>query len=246
MKITFSALKDSLTPEKKASDGTLSRFLFRPLAIPVSWFFLHLSFSANMVSYLGAVVCLVALMLTLFPFPVFHIIASLLFILFAVLDCADGSMARVSPSKNPWGSFIDAMAGYIAYATLLISLGLSAFYFNQSGASVFTSFYQRLPLGSGFWIFLSALSALSNILMRLLYHAFREARQDLGPRAKQTKAPGKRLSEEIGVTGYLPILYLLSLIGGFTSIIVILYTIVYGGGCLAVIARMIREVESSK
>ena len=59
--------------------------------------------------------------------------SSLLYCFWAVLDCLDGSLARVLKSKygldNKYGRTIDAFGGYFLLSTLWPSLGFYAFYY---------------------------------------------------------------------------------------------------------------------
>ena len=123
MKYTFKEIYRTLTPEKRKSDGTMTAVLYRPLGYPVSWFFLNIGIQANTVTLLSALCCIAAFFCALFPASLLHWVAIILFGVFAVGDCADGTMARAAKQNTTYGGWADAAAGYLAYTTLLLSLG---------------------------------------------------------------------------------------------------------------------------
>ncbi|HQL33572.1 MAG TPA: CDP-alcohol phosphatidyltransferase family protein, partial [Treponemataceae bacterium] len=94
MKYAYRDVLGSLTREKKKGDGTLTRFVFRPLSYPVSWLFLAAGWTPNAVTALGGVCCALAFLFALTPVYFLHVAAVVLFLVFAVLDCTDGNMAR--------------------------------------------------------------------------------------------------------------------------------------------------------
>ena len=155
MKYSFADVLVSLTPEKRKADGTMTTFLFRPVSYPVAWLCLNLNISPNTVTYVSALGCLVAAVLVLFPSTICHIIAMILFILFAVLDCADGNMARTLNKKSRYGGWVDAAGGYIAYATELSAMGFSCFYINSSLSPADTFFINTsaFPFSDSMFIF---------------------------------------------------------------------------------------------
>ncbi len=241
MKYTLKDIYNSLTPEKRKADGTMTTFLYRPVSYPVSWVFLRLRWSPNSVTYLSAVCCVIAFIASLFPFTVFHSMAIALFLVFAVLDCADGNMARTLKLKTTYGGWVDAAGGYLAYGTILFSMGLSAYFRNGDEYRLFVSgITVVLPWGSATWILLGGLAAVSNTLMRLFYQAFKNAELNAGIPV----LPGreKRFSEEIGITGYLPLLYAVGFATGQLPMVLAVYTLVYTGGFILTTLKLTGKV----
>jgi Phosphatidylglycerophosphate synthase len=240
------SLKDvynSLSPEKRKADGTMTTILYRPVSYPASWLFLRAGLTPNAVTYASAAGCIAALLLALLPFSACHFAAIALFLVFAVLDCADGNMARTLGRKTVYGGWVDAAGGYLAYATELFSIGLSCFFF--SGDFIILPFsggaHVELPWGSATWILLGGLASVSNTLMRLFHQAFKNAENAAGI----PSVPGaeKRFSEEIGITGYLPVLYLAGLLTGLLPFVLVAYTVIYSGGFLMTTAKQLRKVS---
>ena len=245
MQYTLKDIYNSLTPEKRKSDGTMTSFLYRPISYLASWLFLRLHITPNSVTYISGASCIAAFILALFPIVTFHRIAIGLFLLFAVLDCADGNMARTLKKKTVYGGWVDAAGGYLAYATLLFSMGLSAFFRNQDSFIIPCTGTEitNLPWGSATWILLGAFAALANSLMRLNHQAFKNAELLSG----KTILPGKskRFSEEIGITGYLPLLYLAGFETGYLPAVLAVYTLIYAGGFALSTLKLIIKVEKA-
>jgi phosphatidylglycerophosphate synthase len=246
MHYTLKAIADSLTPEKRKADGTMTRYLYRPVSIPSSWLFLRLGMTPNAVTILSGFLCLVAFCLSLFPAVACHRVAIYLYLVFAVLDCADGNMARVTGKKTTYGGWLDAAGGYLAYTTLLLSMGLSCLY--RSGDSLTFPFMNfavsPVPFQEALWVLVAALAASANTLMRLFHQAFKNASFLAGI---QTSAGAeKRFSEEIGVTGYLPLLYLAGYETGYLPLVLLAYAAIYGGGfCVSTLSLLNKVSKSS-
>jgi len=79
-------------------------------------------------------------------------------ILWLVLDCVDGNVARVTKTCSTMGDFIDAQSGYTIMAFIFFSNGVAAF--NTSTMLNREKAY--------FFIIFGAISSISNILARLL------------------------------------------------------------------------------
>lgn len=177
MQYTLKAIYNSLPAEKRKSDGTMTRYLYRPLSIPASWLFLRIGMTPNAVTVMSGFLCVVAFCLSLFPAVLCQRVAIYLYLAFAVLDCADGNMARAIGKKTVYGGWVDAAGGYLAYATLLLSMGLAclyragdAFTLPLLGLSI-----TPLPLHTALWVLIASVGATANTLMRLFHQSFKNA-----------------------------------------------------------------------
>lgn len=238
MSYTMKDILASLTPEKKKSDGTMTAFVYRPLSFPASWLFLKLDFSPNAVTGISALFCLAAFALALFPVSACHWTAIAFFFVFAVLDCTDGNMARTIGKKTVYGGWVDAAGGYLAYTTELFAIGLSCFFANNGALLGYA-----LPWGKATWILIAAVAISSNLLMRLFHQALKNAEIAAG----LTVAPGKekRFSEEIGITGYLPVFYAAGFATGTLPFVLVAYTAIYAGGFAVTSLKQIRKVAKA-
>jgi len=228
---TLRELRASWTPEKRAADGPWTRYVLRPLAFPTAGFFLALGWTPNAVTYLSILLCVVAFPLLVIATPPLAYAGFALIFVFGILDCADGTMARARGIPNIWGEWVDALGGYIAYTAMLLGIG----------AAAEASMPPPAPLPSGSWVLVGGISASMNLLMRVVYQSFRAVSPD-----SEKKAVGgeKKLSETIGITGFLLPLSVAGYTFGFLHWVVLAYAVVYGGGALLVILKLVRKVEA--
>ncbi len=241
----------SLSAEKNRADSLWTRLVLRPLSFSAAWVFLRAGFSPNAVSYLSIPLCLAAfvLMASGATWGIWTGIA--LFFVFSVLDCADGNMARTQMRPNPWGDWADAIGGYFAYTAVLLGMGAAAEATRGRGIPGLLELPTFWPGG---WVLVGSLAAAGNLLMRLCFQAFRavEERRTEGDRtASEGKPAGrgiggeKRLSESIGITGALVPLLAAAAAAGLMSWVTLAYAVVYCGGCLAVVAKLVLRAERS-
>lgn len=239
MKYSIKEIYASLSPEKRKADGTVSKYLLRPLSWPVSWFFLSIGVTPNMVTGISAIACLLALICTMLPYPALQSIAIILFFIFALLDCVDGNMARTIGKKTIYGVWVDAAGGYIAYFTIFFAMAFSCL-LPQSGGNFYRELFY-LPWGEATWFIIAGFALSSNFLMRLFHQAFKNAELTAGLTIKPGKE--KKFSEEIGITGYMPILYAFGFAFGFLPLVIILYLCIYGGGFLLTTVKLIKKIQ---
>ncbi len=229
-------ISSSMTDEKRRADGTVTKFLLRPLSYPVAAAALNLGITPNAVTCFSALCCIAAAGLAMTGNIHLHIAAAALFLLFGILDCADGNMARTLGKKTVYGGAIDAAGGYTAYTTQLFAMGLSA----------------CLLTGSPRWFLPAAYAAAANILMRLFHQSFKNAELSAGMVPVQGKE--KRFSEEIGVTGWMPLLYLAGLLlflfggDGFAPVlpaVLLAYALIYCGGFAVTSLKLIKKAAAT-
>lgn len=200
-------------------------------------------------TYLSIVCCLAGFACTIFPVTALHYAAVGLFLLFGVLDCADGNMARAiryrkaraaSPAPGAqapaqaasvqpapvWGEWVDALGGYFAYAAMLLGIGMSTLYLT----------------GEHLWFVLASITCAANLLMRLSFQSLRVASGDA---SRESVGSEKRLSEEIGITGWFQPLYLAGLLTGWLQWVLLAYAVVFCGGCAVTVFKQILKVESA-
>ena len=124
--------KYDLNEEKKKSLTYVDRYFYRPFAnLLVPFLFNVLKLSPNMISVLSLIVAIIGFAVIMVDYKNSIYLGVLLLMVWAVLDCADGSLARVLfykyQVKNPLGEFFDAFAGYGVIAGLWFSLGWASF-----------------------------------------------------------------------------------------------------------------------
>ena len=234
--IGYREILDSLSEEKRRADGPWTRFVLRPLSFPTSWVFLRLGLSPNAVTYISAVFCLAGFLFLASGIPWAAWTGFVLFFAFGVLDCADGNMARSLGTASPWGEWVDALGGYTAYATVLLGMGALA---DAAFGKSIPGLGLELPWAGG-WTLVGGAAAASNSLMRAVFQNFRVVR---GSADRGEVGGEKRLSETIGITGFLVPLAALGYALGFLPWVVAGYFVVYAGGALLVILKLVGRVE---
>ena len=126
------------------------------------------------------------------------------------------------------GEWVDALGGYIAWTCILLSMGLSAVYFGRT-----------IPLiaeHSLIWLGVAGIGSSANLLTRLVFQSWRVASGETG---RGGVAGEKRFSEEIGITGWLQIVYLAGLVSGMVPAVLVLYTALFCAACVFTIFKMI-------
>jgi hypothetical protein len=101
-----------------------------------------------------------------------------------------------------------------------------------------------LPWGRATWILLAGLAVATNLLMRLFHQALKNVEIAAG----MTVTPGKekRFSEEIGITGYMPMLYAVGFATGWLPVVLCLYTLIYTGGFALTTLKQARKVSAAE
>ncbi len=234
-KISLSQIRDSLPAEKNRADSIWTRYILRPVSIPVAWIFMRFGISANAVSYLSALLCVVAGILYASGDAVLAVTGAFLFNFFAVLDCADGNIARTAATTGSYGGWADALGGYVAYVTVLLSLGYAAAVHNSA-------FLGWIPQGN-VWVLLGGIAASANLLMRLVYQSYKNIIPESSSEVKKSIGFEKILSENLGVTGLLMPAVFIGLYLDILGHIVVFYAVFYTLGCVISLIKMIRKVE---
>lgn len=159
MKYSMKEILKSYTPEKRKQSSIWARIFSRPLSFPLTYIFINLGISANLMSVISVVEVIIACIFILIGGKLL-IPGVILYVLWHVLDCCDGNIARVKKTSSYAGEFFDAVSGYTAPAFIFLSVGVAA--------------YRTTPFSDmAFWfIVLGAIASLSDILGRLIYQKY--------------------------------------------------------------------------
>jgi hypothetical protein len=177
--------------------------------------------SANTVSYMSIFIGVLATLFYYFDSHVMHIVGAVFVNIWLLFDCIDGNIARCV-KKQPFGVFADATACYILLAFLYTAIGYAVY---MDGGLVFSQ-------GNIWIIVIGSLVSTSDIVMRLIFHKFREGEIELNkvigedekfldnykPHEPSLK---DRLMESINIGGYQPIIILIATIFNFLDIVLI-------------------------
>jgi len=227
----YSNFKATLPSNKAQSDPLLCKLLFRPLSLPVGWLFYRMNFSGNGVTIGGILLAMVAFGLLLTGNYILSIIAAVLLMLVALGDCVDGNIARATDKTGPGGEWMDALCGYTVYAILPLALGL---HLELAGTTT---------LFPGAWVLLGAVTAISNLFLRLVYQKFSNVMASSGNSSLQGKGTlFSRVSGELGLVGWMMPALLIAIIFGFEALYLIFYCLFYSAAAVAATVILGRRV----
>ena len=236
MKYTLRDVIASLPREKFLQEAFWSRLVLRPLSFPPSWLALACGMTPNMMSWLGAFCAIAGGALLGWGNTALQWAGIALLFVFSVLDCADGNMARTLKTSNPWGSWTDAVGGYIAYTASLLGLGMAAERCGGFGPA-------------GLCVFLGGFSAAANMLMRASVQFSRitalniakavSAGESAASEEKHEKPSREKwISENLGITGIMSPAIAVGLVFLWLHWILFFYALLYGAGSVWVIFKL--------
>ena len=223
MKYTAKFFRDNLPEWKRKKDPVLSRVFYRPLSFFCSALFSSIGWTANMVSYLSAVVAIVACACFVLGAPV---AGAILINVWLLLDCTDGNIAR-SVKKERYGDFADSMSSYICVGLMFACIGFSAY---DTGGALFAP-------GNPWVIFMGALAGSSDSLMRLLYQKFLNSTVAHGGEVNRNEDPEQqdginrirmKVDAYVSLGGFLPLAVLLAAVFSCLDVVVVLWLAYYG------------------
>lgn len=228
---SLAQISASLPPDKNRYDSLWVRFVLRPLSFPVTWIFMRLGFSANQVSYLAALVSVLAAIFMGIGKKSLVLTGALLFNFFSLLDCVDGNIARVQKQESPYGGFMDALGGYVAFACVFPAAGIAI----ELAKPIHFPIIDNLN-----FITVGAIASISNLTMRLIYQHFTNIE------GQKTVKPGtlkKNIDNNTGITGLLMPAILMGTILQQLHLVVLCYALFYVLAFLITGVSLIIKVE---
>ncbi len=247
MKYTTKFFHDSMPAWKRKKDSTLTRFIYRPLSFFLASVAANLGISANTVSYCSAIVALISCGMFLIPGTVFHIIGAVMMIIWLIMDCIDGNLARAI-QKQPFGEFADSISSYLLVGFMCTAAGFAAY---QEGGLLFEQ-------GNPWIILLGALASSSDTMMRLIYQKYKNTERKMADQGivaveRDFRSDGDQptsiktiIDREFGLD-LIIVIFLLASIFHFFDLAVIYCVCFYGSAFLVNLFIYIRKaVKASK
>ena len=105
----------------------ISRFLFRPLGFLLTWLAVRLGLTSEAMSWISGAVGLAGCFCLISGDAELLSTGIGLLLLFNLLDCVDGSIARTMKTENPYGRFLDSLCGGIIDLIFWGIIGVAAF-----------------------------------------------------------------------------------------------------------------------
>lgn len=215
--------------EKRKKDNYVCRLFIRPISFVVASAFATLGISANIASILGFLCgvtsCCFLVVDYFLNIPALVLTSVVLFIVWLVLDCVDGNIARTVKSEK-YGDFFDAISGYIYPG---VYFALFGFYASKTYDIVFDGFV--------FWAgLISSLSSLSFLLLILNKKKYEENSLLYTNEKPLNTSSGKlnrlvwifrKAMDEINFGGLMSFVLLFAYFFNFCSLAVIIYSSIF-------------------
>lgn len=239
----LSEIKASYTESKRANE----RFDFwlynvgRRFSWPVAWAAVNLGIGPTAITFTSVVfVYLGALLIAAGSLPV-QLIGALLYQLWIIFDCADGTVARTTGTGSKRGEFADALGGYSVSMTLYTAMGIAAGRAALAGGSE--------PSTAGLYLLAGVGGALFSLFARLLYqkyiNIFKEGSRSVKPR-DQRERPFMVVAQNIAANSGLALpLSFVTLLLGLPHWFAILYLAVNAMMLLFTLRRTFRKLGPS-
>lgn len=113
-----------------------NRVVSYPLSIHLTWLCLKFGITANQATWVSLIAGVGGCVCIAFGNYWMLITGMLLIIVYGVLDCVDGNIARITKTASKYGRYLDIALGYVLGAFIPLSIGLS------------------LYIKTGFWLYL--------------------------------------------------------------------------------------------
>jgi len=128
MKYTLSEIKASYD-SKKGNSERYSHFflyyLYRLVSFPLAWAALRIGLSGNQVTFISFIIVVLLLPIAAFAGAISGYLIAGLMLLFLILDCVDGNIARITGRATYAGSFLDAIVGILFWRVVVFpAIGL--------------------------------------------------------------------------------------------------------------------------
>lgn len=238
MKYTAKYFYDNMPKWKRIKDTFYCRFLLRPLSFYISSFFANIGITANTASYLNVFIAIFAGVLLLFNNYTLSVVGGIMISVWLLFDCVDGNLAR-SVRKQPYGEYADALSSYFLVPLVCFGVGCQTYY---NGGLFFEKECFVIIIASFF-------IGLSDTMMRLVYHKYKEVTNHMiklgavthldDSRNDHSKTGSLKVKIEAdgGIAGVVPIITLVGLIFNLNDIS-LFYLLCYYSGSFVVTTLM--------
>ncbi|MEO5583011.1 MAG: CDP-alcohol phosphatidyltransferase family protein [Saprospiraceae bacterium] len=133
-------------------------FFFRPLGFLLVKLIYRTEITPNQLTYTSLVLGLIAGILYAKGTPYYFLLGALFFVLYNILDCSDGQLARLKKNGTHAGRIIDGIADYLVTLAVFVGIGIG---------------YGNKQANPGFWWFLILLLIVSSVIQAILVDYYR-------------------------------------------------------------------------
>lgn len=107
----------------KPLDAPICRYFYRPLARPLTIFFLRTPLTPNAISVISILMSLIGCAIAASPDPMTHVWGLVLLLGGGIVDANDGEVARLRLESSKTGAWLDAMGDDMARIALILGIG---------------------------------------------------------------------------------------------------------------------------
>ncbi|MBL4664583.1 MAG: CDP-alcohol phosphatidyltransferase family protein [Nitrospinaceae bacterium] len=188
-----------------SNDSFMDRLITRFISRQLTSFFLKTSFTPNQITFLSLVIGLVAALCFFSGGHKMGIAGSILLLVSAWVDCADGEVARLKFMTSEWGAKLDIISDNIVHCSVFFAIGMGLYF--STGESIFKYLGMLAVLGS-----LTAFILLSKTI--------------LGKKAEATKklsleSCNEKISDQLANRDFIYLLFALALFGRLDAFILL-------------------------
>jgi len=114
---------------QKKPDGIFGSYMTRPVSHIVAYAAKKLGLSPNMVSFISFLLCMASVLLIYFFYDIYHwlLVSAAIWWLGAILDAADGDLARYANKTSDFGKWFDSYLDRIKEFMIFSVMGLAAY-----------------------------------------------------------------------------------------------------------------------
>ncbi len=107
----------------KPQDNAITRYLYRPVSLPLTRLLVWTPVTPNQVSYAVAVIVAIGCWITAHASPAAAAIGTVIVLAASYLDCCDGEIARVKLTSSRYGAWIDTVIDELSSIAYIAALG---------------------------------------------------------------------------------------------------------------------------
>lgn len=148
----------------------VSRFFFRPVGFLATWLAIRSGLTSEAVSWLSAVAGLFSCAVLVSGDSGLIPIGVSFLLIFNLLDCVDGSIARVMKTENPYGRYLDSICGEMVDVIFWTIIGILAYQHRDLLRWPYVSIY-----GVSLWLIIGIASNFLFIQVNYIERTFDEA-----------------------------------------------------------------------
>lgn len=240
MNYSLEDVKNSIPEEKKKIDkmDIWVYYFVRPVSFYVTWVCMKFKLSANNASFFSIIISLTGFFFLSKGTFVSILIGLIIMNFWIIFDCVDGNIARVTKSSSTYGTFLDALSGYIYMTLLYFGLGIAVFKYNH----VFLEVDNK-------WLFIviGSLASISCLLPRLVDHKVTTLFKDNNSNVSDKNSYGvfKLIALNIaGAAGLMNPLMIIFFLLNLLDLYLLIYTSIHLLICVYSILKSIKRARS--